>query len=53
MARVTDFRCVEEAGYPVFADTLGDNVAFRCSSCGSAVLADLHDSNQEAHTLAI
>ncbi len=46
MARVTDYACVNENGYPVLADTWGNNVAFRCESCGSPVLADLHDSNQ-------
>ncbi len=46
MARVTNFSCFDEDNIPVLADAWGNNVAFRCTSCGSPVLADLHDANQ-------
>ena len=46
MARVTDFICVDAAGYPVLCDAWGTNVAFRCVSCGSPVLGVVFDQNQ-------
>ena len=39
MTTVSDFRVVDESGYPVLADPHGNNVAFRCLSCGGPVLA--------------
>lgn len=46
MATITGFRCIDKAGLPVLCDAHGNNVAFRCLSCGGPVLATVRDSQR-------
>lgn len=46
MPKVTDFRCVDDAGRPVRCDAHGNNAALNFPECGHAILAVLHDGNQ-------
>jgi hypothetical protein len=39
MAKITDFRCIDELGNEVPCDAFGNNVAVRCPRCGHPILA--------------
>jgi len=43
LSKITDFKCIDEAGFPVLCDPFGNNVAIRCPSCGGPVLAILRE----------
>jgi uncharacterized protein with PIN domain len=46
MATVTDFRCVDDQGFPVLCDAHGNNAAFRCLSCGGPVLVTFRENQR-------
>jgi len=48
MSTITDFTAVDDAGFPVLADAHGNNVAFRCASCGGPVLAVVREHQRGA-----
>jgi len=50
MARVTDFRCVDERGERVPCDAFGNNVAFNCPNCGHPILAIIYHISADRHS---
>lgn len=46
MATVTGLRCIDRDRNPVLCDCFGNNVAFRCLSCGGPVLAIVRDNQR-------
>ena len=46
MSKITGFRCIDEAGFPVLCDPFGNNAAIRCPSCGGPVLAILRENQR-------
>ena len=46
MAKITDFRCVDDSGKAILADAFGNNVAFGCPECGHPVLAIALDNQR-------
>ena len=48
MPTITDYSAVDEEGFPILADAHGNNVAFRCASCGGPVLAVMREHQRGA-----
>ena len=48
MTAITGFTVVGEDGYPIASDPHGNNVAFRCMSCGAPVLAVVREHQRGA-----
>lgn len=46
MTAISGFSTVDVAGFPVFSDPHGNNVAFRCLGCGAPVLAVVLDNQR-------
>lgn len=44
MATVTDYRAIDDQGFPVLAH--GNNLAFRCLDCGGPVLATIRENQR-------
>lgn len=49
MAKITDFRCVDEKEKEIPCDAFGNNVALSCPRCGHPMLAILRENQRGAH----
>ncbi len=39
MAKITDYRCIDDLGKDIPCDAFGNNVALQCVKCGHPILA--------------
>ena len=38
MPSITDFKCIDENGFPILCHAYGNNAAIRCPGCSSPIL---------------
>ena len=46
MVTITDFKCIDENGFPILCDAHGNNAAIRCLACSAPILITFRENQK-------